>query len=215
MALESGHTDVLGISLVHGNVVRLMPVSSQKHNPLCVHAALLRGMRWRPTTSPACVCRALTRLRRTWPASLRSPKGMLCVKRSLSDTCGMRPPGQHKHLAQLGRREDIPFYVGAGEPLLPLAEPMDAVFVRHPGTLHLHAEPPDCSPAANFGAHRCRVEACIAFHTRVTVVHRSCSSTGAMGWAMSPKRSHQQTASPCNLKTARSAPPAPCSCSHS
>ena len=31
------------------------------------------------------------------------------------------------------RRPDIPFYVGAGEPLLPLDEPMDAVFVRlHP-----------------------------------------------------------------------------------
>ena len=28
------------------------------------------------------------------------------------------------------RRQEVPFYVGAGEPLLPLDEPMDAVFVR-------------------------------------------------------------------------------------
>jgi hypothetical protein len=41
----------------------------------------------------------------------------------------------------LVRREDIPFYAGAGEPLLPLAEPMDAVFVRTVG---------DRSPAASW-----------------------------------------------------------------
>ena len=71
MALESGHTDVLGISLVHGNVVRRAYQLKGIFDSLLT--ALLMGMRWRLTMSPpydepACVCRALTRLRGTWPA---------------------------------------------------------------------------------------------------------------------------------------------------
>ena len=136
MALESEHTDVLGISLVHGNVV-CPGVSSAgsdlRHDAweaglrrLTHHRVMITTVEEKMWLHVQGVDQVARNVARILTLAERCVSVISAARRNhlLYET---EPIGSAQIVV---RRQEIPFYVGAGEPLLPIDEPMDAVFVR-------------------------------------------------------------------------------------